>query len=69
MIKPDPEVFRYACKRLRTSVECAVMVGDRYERDIIGAKDAGLYTVWVNRTDELLPRSVAPRRCRRASGN
>lgn len=49
MVKPDPEIFRYACKRLGSSVESAVMVGDIYERDIIGAREAGLFTVWVNR--------------------
>ena len=55
MVKPDPEIFRYACKRFRTRVERAVMVGDRYERDIVGAREAGLFTVWVNRGRSALP--------------
>jgi len=35
------------------------MVGDRYDRDIAGAIEAGLYTIWVNVRDEKVP-SGAP---------
>jgi FMN phosphatase YigB (HAD superfamily) len=31
------------------------MVGDRYERDIRGAHEVGLYTVWLNVRDEIVP--------------
>jgi FMN phosphatase YigB (HAD superfamily) len=31
------------------------MVGDRYERDIRGALEAGLYAVWVNVRGERVP--------------
>jgi putative hydrolase of the HAD superfamily len=61
MVKPDPRVFLHACSRLGTSADKAVMVGDRYERDIVGAREAGLFTVWVNsRRDSLPPNALPP---------
>jgi putative hydrolase of the HAD superfamily len=55
MLKPDPRLFRYACKQLGVEPAAAAMVGDRYERDIVGAADAGLYTVWLNARRESPP--------------
>jgi putative hydrolase of the HAD superfamily len=55
MIKPDPRLFRLACERLDATPETSAMVGDRYERDIRGAHDVGLYTVWLNVRDETVP--------------
>jgi FMN phosphatase YigB (HAD superfamily) len=34
------------------------MVGDRYERDIVGALDAGLFTIWVNVRNERVPKDA-----------
>lgn len=48
MVKPDPLLFAHACTRLNSSPSQSAMVGDRYERDISGAIEAGLYTVWMN---------------------
>lgn len=48
MVKPDPEIFRLACRRLGSEPERTAMVGDRYERDIVGAAEVGLFTVLVD---------------------
>ncbi len=42
MVKPDPAIFRHACEVLGSTPERTAMVGDRYDRDITGAKEAGL---------------------------
>jgi putative hydrolase of the HAD superfamily len=55
MLKPDPRLFLYACKQLGVEPAAAAMVGDRYERDIVGAAEAGLYTVWLNARGDSLP--------------
>lgn len=60
MVKPDPLLFAHACTKLRTSPSESAMVGDRYERDIVGALDAGLFTLWVNVRGEPLPRGARP---------
>jgi len=47
MGKPDPAVFAYALDRLGASPQTTVMVGDSWERDVLGALGAGLSAVWV----------------------
>lgn len=60
MIKPDPLLFAHACTKLRTPPSESAMVGDRYERDIAGALEAGLFTIWVNVRNERLPKDARP---------
>jgi putative hydrolase of the HAD superfamily len=60
MVKPDPALFIHACRVLGSVPERSAMVGDRYERDIRGAAEAGLFTVWVNVRGEELPPGAPP---------
>ncbi len=60
MLKPDPAIFAHACSLLKVPPAAAAMVGDRYERDIRGAIEAGLFTVWVNVRGEALPGGAPP---------
>ena len=45
-MKPSKEGFLYACGSYKPS-EC-VMVGDNYDKDILGAKNAGLRTIYYS---------------------
>lgn len=61
MVKPDPLLFAHACTTLGGAPAHSAMVGDRYDRDIRGAGEAGLFTVWLNVRNEKLPKNaVAP---------
>ncbi len=60
MVKPDPLLFAHACRTLGGAPAHGAMVGDRYDRDIRGALEAGLYTIWLNVRDEELPPGVMP---------
>ena len=60
MLKPDPLLFAHACTKLRSSPSRSAMVGDRYERDIRGAREAGLYTIWMNVHGARLPPGALP---------
>jgi len=60
MVKPDPLLFAHACRTLGGAPAHGAMVGDRYDRDIRGAMDAGLYTIWLNVRDEELPPGATP---------
>ncbi|HEV7178668.1 MAG TPA: HAD family hydrolase, partial [Candidatus Baltobacteraceae bacterium] len=60
MLKPDPLLFAHACSTMGIAPMYGAMVGDRYERDIRGALDAGLFTVWLNVRGEPLPALVPP---------
>ena len=60
MVKPDPLLFAHACRTLGGAPAHAAMVGDRYDRDIGGAIQAGLYTIWLNVRREEPPPGAAP---------
>ncbi|WP_329397899.1 HAD family hydrolase [Streptomyces lydicus] len=48
--KPAPEAFASACAALGLAAEEVVYVGDRLDIDALGARDAGLAAVWLDRT-------------------
>ena len=46
--KPDPEIFRIALDRLGVDAAAAVMVGDSWANDVVGARAAGIRAIWFN---------------------
>ncbi|MDA1190436.1 MAG: HAD family hydrolase [Candidatus Poribacteria bacterium] len=46
--KPDATVFYETLARMDATPQTTVMVGNSLERDIIGAKNAGLKSIWLN---------------------
>lgn len=46
--KPEKEIFEYAVKIAKTTVNQSVMIGDNYNVDIIGAKNIGMDFVFFN---------------------
>jgi putative hydrolase of the HAD superfamily len=49
--KPHAAMFEAGLRALRLAPEQAAMIGDRPERDIIGAKSIGMRTIWVRPPD------------------
>ena len=47
--KPDPRIFVLACERYGVRPADAAYVGDRLHTDAIGATDAGLRGIWIDR--------------------
>jgi putative hydrolase of the HAD superfamily len=45
--KPDPAVFTLALDRLGATAGGSVMVGDSWERDVVGATGVGMAAVWL----------------------
>ena len=52
--KPDRRIFQLVLERLQVAPHEAVMIGDSLNRDIAGARDAGIRTVWINRYNRAL---------------
>jgi len=50
--KPDPRFFRFIVDQLRVDPSDCIMIGDNYEKDIIGAKDTGMKTVLFSLTGQ-----------------
>jgi HAD superfamily hydrolase (TIGR01509 family) len=47
--KPSPEIFHKALEKLGVAAENAVFVGDTADADVIGAKAAGMKTIFIER--------------------
>jgi HAD superfamily hydrolase (TIGR01509 family) len=47
--KPDPEIFRRAVARMEVAPSEALYVGNLRRTDALGARGAGLHSVWLNR--------------------
>ena len=48
-VKPDPSIFLHACAVFDVDPSQAAYVGDRLNTDAIGASQAGLLGIWLNR--------------------
>ncbi len=46
--KPDPRIFAMAANLLGVSPDECLFVGDSYSHDVVGAKQAGMRTCWLN---------------------
>lgn len=68
--KPQPEIFYKALSQLKVTAKESVYIGDHPEADILGAKNAGLRSIWrknnlwstlteadavINELNEILP--------------
>ncbi len=54
MVKPNPAIFQLMSERLGVPASQTTMVGDRYDKDILGAKSVGMKTIWLNIRQESL---------------
>ncbi len=46
--KPDPRFYQEICHRMGVTASSCIMTGNDYRRDIQGAREAGLMTVFFN---------------------
>jgi HAD superfamily hydrolase (TIGR01549 family) len=60
--KPDARIFKSALDLLGIRVDEAIAIGDSLERDVLGAHNAGLRCIWLNREGGAHPGDVVPDR-------
>lgn len=58
--KPDPAIFQVALDRLDCAAADAVMVGDSWPADILGARAAGVPALWFNPAGAPAPDPAVP---------
>ncbi len=51
-VKPKKEIFEFALKKAKGKTEESIMIGDNPEADILGAKNAGIDSIFVNHVNE-----------------
>jgi len=47
--KPEEGIFKRALGKMKLSASQVCMIGDNYERDILGAQSMGMASIWLNR--------------------
>ena len=47
--KPDPRIFEIALDTIGAAAHATVMIGDSVPRDVAGARNAGLRSIWIDR--------------------
>lgn len=47
--KPDKRIFEIALEKLAVSADEAVVIGDSFEKDIVGAFNSNIRSIWLNR--------------------
>ncbi|TXH68939.1 MAG: HAD family hydrolase [Thiothrix sp.] len=58
--KPHPAIFQQALAKVKIQAHQMVYVGDDPEKDVIGAQQAGLRTIWFNAQQRDLPLGLKP---------
>ncbi len=56
--KPDPAIFNLALQEIKLSAQACIYVGDNYDRDVVGARRAGLTPVLLDPFDVVAERDV-----------
>jgi putative hydrolase of the HAD superfamily len=51
--KPDVRIFELLCEKLKVKPDEVVFVGDTIDSDIVGAKKAGMRTIWIQGNEQL----------------
>jgi putative hydrolase of the HAD superfamily len=50
--KPHPFIFHLALEKLKIQKYDVCMIGDSYSKDIVGAINLEIKSIWLNRTNE-----------------
>ncbi len=58
--KPNKEIFLRAIISFKTTKENCIMAGNSLGSDILGAKNAGIYSIWINRNKKELKGDIQP---------
>ena len=53
--KPNPEIFETALNKAGEEAKSCIHVGDDYEDDNVGAKNAGIASIWLNHRHQSAP--------------
>ena len=56
--KPNPIIFQYALDQTNAASKESIMIGDNWEADIMGAKNAGLDVIYCNFNNDSVSESI-----------
>jgi len=50
--KPESKIFQVALNKARCQGKESIIIGDSYKKDIVGGKNMGMTTIWINKFSE-----------------
>lgn len=56
--KPNKEIFSLALRKFKLSSNEVIHIGDSVTSDVLGARAAGITSVWINRKGRIIPQEV-----------
>ncbi|MDH3321731.1 MAG: YjjG family noncanonical pyrimidine nucleotidase [Flavobacteriaceae bacterium] len=56
--KPNPKIFNYALNAANAKADESIMIGDNFQADILGAKSAGMHTIFCEFNGEVATEPV-----------
>ena len=59
--KPNPPIFLEALKRAGVQPQEAIFVGDQYQVDVVGSRNAGMQAILIDRTNHYMEITDCPR--------
>jgi HAD superfamily hydrolase (TIGR01509 family) len=59
--KPEPAIFQYALRQAGVPAAAAIFLGDQYDADVVGARNAGLRPLLIDRYDLYIGINDCPR--------
>lgn len=60
VMKPDAAIFAHLCATLDLAPAQIAHIGDDPDLDVLGAKQAGLFAIWLNRDGRAWPHALQP---------
>ena len=58
--KPDARIFAHLCREAGVAAAQVMHIGDDPQTDVVGATQAGMHAVWINRDAKAWPAQFAP---------
>ncbi len=59
--KPQPEIFQEALRQAGVEASEAIYIGDQYQIDVVGASEAGMKSILIDRSDDFKEVTDCPR--------
>jgi putative hydrolase of the HAD superfamily len=63
-IKPEPAIFEITLQRIGCRAHEAIMIGDSWKADVLGAQGVGIRPIWFNRSGLPCPEPILVRELR-----
>lgn len=48
--KPNKDIFLHACTKAEVNIKDCIYIGDRWETDALGSREAGMKAIWLDRS-------------------